>query len=179
MEWSGTGFSIFADQNGSSIITNKHICAAPDAYYELTDSRGKTHTATLIRTARGADLCLLHTNDKIPPVRLAQNDARQGDHVNAIGAPYGMLPLFTDGFVSGGKWVDIKEDDELHFEVHFYSELVSIPVYPGNSGSPVFNDAGKVVGVVFAGLHNADHMTLIVPVSEIHKFLQRREIIEI
>lgn len=167
--WSGTGFSISADVDGATILTNKHVCSAQgNGSYVLTDYAGRKYEARFIRQDEGADLCILHTRAIVVPVKLASRNAVKGDGVSAIGAPHGQYPWFTSGVVSGRTWVEMEE-------VHFWAQGTSIPVYPGNSGSPVFNDAGEVVGIIFAGRQDAEHMTYMVPVSEINRMLDTSE----
>jgi V8-like Glu-specific endopeptidase len=48
----------------------------------------------------------------------------------------------------------------------------SVVIYPGNSGSPIFNDDNYVVGVVFAS-SNADHYGHYVPLEYLHRLLER------
>jgi putative serine protease PepD len=170
--WSGTGFSVSEDGDGSTIITNKHVCnMKDDATYELTLADGSKHSATFVKVAPGADLCVLHTGQGIDPVVLAKQDAKKGDEVSVIGAPHGMYPMFTSGIVSGYYWIDMSESEYGSFEVHVYAQMFSAPIYPGSSGSPVFDTSGKVVGIVFAGRSDADHMSWLIPVSEINRFL--------
>lgn len=175
--WSGTGFSVKADVDGSDIVTNQHVCVAKgNADYELTDYAGKKHVAKWQRNDEAADLCLLHTKDIIAPVKLAQADARKGDHISAIGAPHGQFPWFADGIATGKMWCAMADEEfGLAFSVHFWAQGTSIPIYPGNSGSPVWNDAGEVVGIVFAARRDSDHISYIVPVSEIKRFLDTSE----
>ncbi len=169
--WSGTGFSVENDPEdaGSTVLTNKHVCSAgPEASYTLTDATGKKFRATYVRVAPHADLCLLHTDAIITPVKLAKSDAKKGDHVTVVGAPRGVFPNFTEGYVSGYCPIDIVDSG---FEVHLRAECTSVPIYPGNSGSPAFNDDGEVVGIMFAGRRDSEHMTIMVPVELIKQFM--------
>jgi len=172
--WSGTGFSIANDSGdtvGSTILTNKHVCAVGDAAaYTLTDHNGNKVSASFVRVADHADLCLLHTDAVLSPVKLAKHDAKRAEHIVVVGAPHGVYPNFTEGFVSGYCPVDIAGPN---FEVHLRAECTSVPIYPGNSGSPAFNDAGECVGIMFAGRNDAEHMTAMVPVELIHRFLDQ------
>lgn len=171
--WSGTGFSLAStdsgDEPGSTILTNKHVCSAADnATYTLTDYTGKRYQAKFVRYAPQADLCILKTDAMIKPVTLAKHDARRGDHLTVVGAPRGEFPNFTEGWVSGYCPVDLAAGG---IEVHVRALCTSIPIYPGNSGSPAFGDDGKVYGIMFAGRSDSEHMTSMVPVEVILQFL--------
>lgn len=171
--WSGTGFSLSNDHEGagSTILTNKHVCAAGDsASYTLTDHMGHKVPATFVRMAPHADLCLLHTDAVIEPVKLAPRDAKRGDHVFVVGAPHGVFPNFTEGYISGYCPVDIVDST---IEIHLRALCTSVAIYPGNSGSPVFDDNDRVVGIMFAGRSDSEHMTAMVPVELIYQFLDQ------
>jgi serine protease Do len=170
--WSGTGFSISNDADGgSTILTNKHVCAAGgSARYVLTNSNGKKISATFDRVSPQADLCLLHTDEVLKPVKMASHDIRRGEHLVVVGAPRGTFPNFTEGYASGYCPVDLSGDN---FEVHVRGMCTSVPIYPGNSGSPTFNDDGKVVGIMFAARGDSEHMTIMVPVEVILQFLDQ------
>jgi S1-C subfamily serine protease len=177
--WSGTGFSVSNNEDGnSSIISNKHVCAAGDnAKYVITDYKGEKHAGTFVRSAPGADLCLLTVDVIIPPVKLSAKDAVKGESINCIGAPLGMAPHFSDGKINGYMWFDMKDEEskETAHETHFMAQSTSVPIYPGSSGSACWNIDGEVIGVVFALDTRADHITFIVPVNEVHRFLSTEQ----
>lgn len=87
---------------------------------------------------------------------LADSEASRGDEVFVVGHPHGVWPaLVTSGYVSG--W---NEDGYLE---------MSAPATGGNSGGPVFNARGEVVGVlVRAWSSEYPFMTLSVPLREIY-----------
>jgi V8-like Glu-specific endopeptidase len=55
---------------------------------------------------------------------------------------------------------------------HIYAATSSIQIYPGNSGSPVMNSSGDVVGIIFAGDNRTNYGSY-VPVFKIREFLER------
>lgn len=176
--YSATGFSIAATDVVSFILTNKHVCdMGPNANYTLTLQSGGKVSATFIRIDPFADICLLKANGIIPPLTLAKQNASQGDRVMTIGAPDGAYPLMGDGMVSGYYNTHMKNDidEDGSFEVHFRSQVMSAPVYPGSSGSPVLDVNGEVVGIVFAVRNEKEHIAFIVPVSEVWRFLDTGE----
>jgi len=132
----GTGFAI---GDGSVIVTANHVvddCTA----IKIAD----IGSATLARSDRRADLAILKPNRPLSmglrfrsghPVRL-------GEEVVVIGFPlHGLLstpPTITTGIVSSLAGV---RDDPTEMQV-------SAPVQPGNSGGPVLDRSGNVVGVV-------------------------------
>jgi S1-C subfamily serine protease len=170
--WSGTGFSIGStngDNTGSDLLTNHHVCAkAGNAEYTIIDYTGKRYNATFVRNAPEADLCLLHTEAIIKPARLAEQDPKFGDYLVAIGAPHGQFPNVTTGFTSGYCPVDF---DGEGVEIHVVAICTSVPIYSGSSGSPAFGVDGKVYGIFFAARVDAEHMSYMIGVGEILRFL--------
>jgi S1-C subfamily serine protease len=141
----------------------------------LVTASGDQVEAKYVRISKDADLCLLNTEAKIKPVRLAKEDAERATHITVIGAPHAQFPFFTEGYVSGYHYVamSLAEDDQ-DMDVRFRAQFTSCPIYPGNSGSPAYNDEGEVVGIMFAGRRDAEHMTLMVPVELIRQFLESK-----
>lgn len=172
--WSGTGFSIYKKDNKSMLLTNKHVCSAEDvAKYVVIDYTGQKHAAKFYKFSPSVDLCLLIADAPIKPVHFAEFDATKATHVTVIGAPSGEFPFFTDGYVGGYHHTVMKVPTLTSgiLLLNFEAQFLSAPIYPGSSGSPVFDDKSDVVGIVFAGHTGADHMNLMVPVRLIKQFL--------
>ncbi len=134
----GSGFLI--DSNGY-IITNAHVVDGEAAVITVMMSDGKTEMpADIVGFAnKGLDLALLKINRrvKLPTLTLADQKLVQvGDRVYAIGTPLGEVnqSTFTAGMVSGlrEKGQYIQHDAAIN---------------NGNSGGPLLNDRGEVIGV--------------------------------
>lgn len=174
-KFSATGFSIFTENNVSYILTNQHVCNMKDVgEYMITTISGKKAEAKFVRVDAFADLCVLRAPIQIPALELAENNASVGERVMTIGAPTGVSPLFVEGMISGYYDIHMKNDpdEDGNFEVHFRCQITSIPIYPGASGSPVFDANGKVIGIVFATRIGAEHVSFIVPISEVKRFVE-------
>ena len=86
------------------------------------------------------DICILQGNHGMLPLKFADySKVRVGDKVSVIGAPLFMFPVLTEGRVAIPK-MNIDNDRKLLF--------LGLHVSPGNSGSPVINDQGEVVGMI-------------------------------
>ncbi len=135
----GSGFVI--DPAGI-ILTNRHVADGGTDYVVVLDDHTRLR-ATLLFRAPGIDLAMLqvHPGRPLPAVRWGNSDTmRPGDGVIAIGNPLGLGSTVTTGIVSALNR-DIKETKVDEFI------QVDAPLNPGNSGGPLFNAAGEVVGV--------------------------------
>ncbi|HEX5280487.1 MAG TPA: DegQ family serine endoprotease [Micropepsaceae bacterium] len=135
----GSGFII--DPAGY-IVTNNHVIEGADEI-TVTLSDGTTMPATLIGRDEKTDLAVLKINSKQPlhVAKWADSDkARIGDLVMAIGDPFGVGTTVTTGIVSARNR-DINEgpyDDFIQTDA---------PINKGNSGGPLFNMDGDVIGI--------------------------------
>jgi serine protease Do len=134
----GSGFIISAD---GYILTNAHVVEkADEVLVKLTDKR--EFKAKVIGTDRRTDVALLKIEAKaLPAVNLGDpNKMKVGEWVMAIGSPYGFENSVTAGIVSA-KGRALPGDNFVSFI------QTDVAVNPGNSGGPLFNLHGEVVGV--------------------------------
>ena len=134
----GSGFIISAD---GLILTNAHVVRdAKEVTVKLSDRR--EFVAKVLGLDTTTDIAVLRINaSDLPIVRLG--DARQlqvGDPVLAIGAPYGLEQTATQGIVSA-KGRSLPGDAVVPFI------QTDAAVNPGNSGGPLFDGSGAVVGI--------------------------------
>ena len=88
--------------------------------------------------------------NKLQPIELAPNLPRKGAKVAAIGAPGGLSGSTTDGIISGLR--DSSELREWGVSLHATVIQTSAPISPGNSGGPLIDMQGRVVGINTAQL---------------------------
>jgi serine protease Do len=134
----GTGFII--DPEGA-VVTNYHVVQDAEEINVVMDD-GTRHPAKLLGHDDKTDLALLDIEgDDLPFVAFGDSDAvRVGDWIVAIGNPFGLGGSATTGIVSA-RGRDIQSgpfDDFLQIDA---------PINRGNSGGPLFDLNGKVVGV--------------------------------
>ncbi len=134
----GSGFMISAD---GYILTNTHVVDEVDeVIVKLNDKR--EFRAKVIGTDSRTDVALLKINaDNLPAVRIGDpNRLRVGEWVLAIGAPFGFENSATAGIVSA-KGRSLPQENYVPFI------QTDVAVNPGNSGGPLFNLRGEVVGM--------------------------------
>jgi serine protease Do len=134
----GSGFIISQD---GYVLTNQHVVKdADEIVVKFSDRRELV--AKLIGSDTRTDIALLKVQaTDLPVVSIGSpNDLKVGEWVLAIGSPFGFEQSVTAGIVSakgrslpGGNYVPFIQTD--------------VAINPGNSGGPLFNMAGKVVGI--------------------------------
>ncbi|MGH2548244.1 MAG: S1C family serine protease [Thermomicrobiales bacterium] len=143
---SGSGFII--DEDGH-VVTNWHVVDGGDEF-QVKYADGTTVNATLVGSDQFQDVAVLQLDlsggQKVPGVaKLGDSSTmRAGDTVIAIGSPYGEL---TNSVTSGQiNAVDRELDTGDGYEL---SNLFQhdAAIYPGNSGGPLINSAGEIIGI--------------------------------
>ena len=143
----GSGFVI--KENGT-VITNNHVIQnAEGIFVKFTD--GKEYEAELVGTDPVSDIAVLkiQSNKKFPAVKFANsNNSKVGDWVLAIGNPFGLGGTVTHGIISA-----INRDINMGRYDNFIQTDASIN--QGNSGGPLFNMDGEVLGINTAIFSNS------------------------
>ena len=138
MRGQGSGFIISPD---GYILTNAHVVDNADRVtVRLTDRR--EYRAKVIGKDRQTDVALIKIDAKnLPTVKLGNSrDANVGEWVVAIGSPFGFDNSVTAGIVSA-------KGRSLPDSSYVPMIQTDVAVNPGNSGGPLFNLAGEVIGI--------------------------------
>ncbi len=138
----GSGFLVSGD---GKILTNSHV-VANERQLEVTMSDQSKYKATLLNRDEANDLALLQITPrkKLPWLRLGDSDGLQvGQKVLAIGNPFGLDGTLTTGVVSSlGR--DIRGEDNQKLEGLIQTDAA---INMGNSGGPLLDSAGSVIGI--------------------------------
>jgi len=138
MQGQGSGFIIGAD---GLVLTNAHVVqGASEVNVKLTDRR--EFRAKVLGSDPASDIAVLRIDAKnLPVVTLGDPErTRVGDWVAAIGSPFGFENSVSAGIVSA-KGRTLPGDAYVPFI------QTDVAVNPGNSGGPLFNLAGEVIGI--------------------------------
>ena len=141
--YTGTGF--FVDPTGY-IITNAHV-VTDKIYVAIRDFNGKFYRATVVAQDKQNDLALLQVDGSFPSLHIVPSEqAEKGQRVLTVGYPQisiqGNESKVTDGIINSFSGI---KGDANWFQI-------SVPIQGGNSGGPLVNDNGDVLGVVVASL---------------------------
>lgn len=134
----GSGFIVSSD---GVILTNAHVVdGAQEVTVKLTDRR--EFKAKVVGKDRQSDIAVLKIDAKgLPVVTIGDpSRARVGEPVLAIGSPYGFENSASSGIISA-KSRTLPQDNYVPFI------QTDVAVNPGNSGGPLFNARGEVIGV--------------------------------
>jgi S1-C subfamily serine protease len=139
----GTGFVLDSDGN---IVTNEHVVSSgSNIHVKFAD--GSIYKATVVGDDPSSDLAVIHVNapsDELRPLPLGDSNALQvGDGVVAIGNPFGLDGTLTSGIVSAlGREIDSPNGQPIENAIQ-----TDAAINHGNSGGPLLDLNGKVVGV--------------------------------
>ena len=142
------GSGIVLNEKGL-ILTNDHVVAGSSRLQVAVGSGSAkvTRSATLVGEEANQDLALVQVNPSglgLHALRLGNSTALQvGEQVYAIGSPYGLEQTLTSGVVSAlDRQINAPDGATITGAIQ-----TDAPLNPGNSGGPLLNDHGEVVGV--------------------------------
>ena len=168
-EWTGTGFAI-AD---GYIATNYHVTngAKTIRIKGIKGEMNKSYKGVVIASDKQYDLSIIKIIDadfetfgKIP-YRIGKSMIEVGDNVFVLGYPMitsmGNEIKLTEGIVSSS--TGYKGDESMY--------QISAAVQPGNSGGPLFNEDGDIVGVICASHSKAENANYAIKVSYLNRLI--------
>jgi S1-C subfamily serine protease len=133
----GTGFNLEPD---GMIVTNRHVVAGASTV-EVTFSDGQRLFSRDIDLLDGYDLAIIRLKGKsLPSLRVSDRMAEFGQSVTIIGNPRGFPGVSCRG--------EVKEYYKTDSGMQVFT--IGVTVAPGSSGSPVLDEQGRLVGIVYA-----------------------------
>ena len=174
---SGTAFAV--DEN--YLVTAAHVCRAGVEDIILKnienfsvflivmgkdENTAKIKDFKIVAVDEENDLCLIYKGSHgLKPVTLSSKEVKIRDSVFIVGAPASNFPIEAEGFVSSPH-VDMYDDWKDRM-------ILSLDIFGGNSGGPVFNADGSVVGIISAGSHRYLHLGIAVKSKYLIEFLKK------
>ena len=175
----GYGSGVIISTKGH-VLTNNHVVehnenleAILSYQYNLDGYEEYVHSIEIIKQDKVKDLALIKINNPrtaLRPINISRKVPAIGSRVHAIGHPDLEVWSYTTGYIS-----QIREEYEWSYEDEF-EHIANVyqtqtPVAEGNSGGPLLNDHGNLVGINTFGDHKNDFQNFSVTVNEIVKFL--------
>jgi len=139
----GQGSGFILDKQGH-ILTNNHVIDNAQSV-EVTLSNRRKYKATVVNIDRNHDLALLQIRDvpDLQPAVLSDSSSLVvGQRVYAIGNPFGFSGTMTRGIVSAIRSVAMPSGNKIEDAIQ-----TDASVNPGNSGGPLLNSRGEVIGI--------------------------------
>ena len=167
MRGQGSGFIVSAD---GVILTNAHVVRdAQEVVVKLTDRR--EFRAKVLGSDPKTDVAVLKIEAKnLPVVKLGSiQDLRVGEWVLAIGSPFGFENSVSAGVVSA-KGRALPDESFVPFI------QTDVAVNPGNSGGPLFNTRGEVIGInsqIFSQTGGYQGLSFAIPIDVANKVKQQ------
>jgi S1-C subfamily serine protease len=159
--YGGTGFAI---SNNGYLVTNYHVVAGADSIY-IQSTKGETYKATSVFEDISSDLAILKITDSTfkgqpVPYTLKPQSIPRGEYVYTLGFPRDEV-VYGEGYISA----------QTGFNGDTTAYQVSIPVNPGNSGAPLMDNKGNVVGIVTGKQTTSDGIAFAVKTANLKRLL--------
>ena len=172
-------FGLVSSRGTGIIIGDGYILSNAHVVFDKKSDRGVAYAANeilckdasqnvyeldLIYADIKKDMVLLHSDDlSVDGVNFCAKEVETGEKVYAIGNSKGQGICILDGIVSDSERL-IGSDKFIMF---------SAPIVHGNSGGPVFNGNGEVIGIATLGREDALAMNYAIPVSAVNAFIEQ------
>ena len=171
-EVQGSGF-IYSFTGQTVIVTNHHV-VNDSINITVTFIDGDGYAATILGSDAYADLAVLSTDapqTELKPLEIASSSTLEvGDPVIAVGNPYGLAGSMTIGIVSALGRI-ITEDLTGGYPIADVIQTTT-PLNPGNSGGPLLNYFGQVVGITTAIVTDSQGLGFAIPSNTILREIQ-------
>lgn len=158
------GGTCFAISRNGYMVTNYHVIAGADSIY-IQNNKGEAFKAVSIFEDVSSDLAVLRIADSTfrsasLPYSLKQQPIRLGEEVFTMGFPRDEI-VYGKGYISA----------QTGFNGDTLAYQVSIPVNPGNSGAPLLDNSGEVIGIVTGKQSSSDGIAFAVKSGHLKRLL--------
>ncbi len=164
IHFGATGFMLTKD---GYVVTNYHVVNGADSI-QLQNSKGQTYKAQIIHSDREKDLAILYINDsnfkslKSVPYTFKKSKSDLGEDIYTLGFPRDEA-VYGQGYLSSNTGY---AGDTIAYQI-------SIPVNPGNSGGPVLDNQGNIIGIISGKQKGIDGAAFAIKTKELIETLNR------
>lgn len=172
---SGIGTGFIVDSTGL-IVTNSHVVDDPSAKYSVVLKDGRTFTVDKVYLDETTDIAIISVTARdLPVVDFGDSDTlKVGQKAIAIGNALGQFQnTVTSGVISGISR-QIEASGGLGTPTKAYDSVIQTDaaLNPGNSGGPLLNSAGQVIGINVATTLGANNVSFAIPINTLKPILQ-------
>ena len=173
---SGSGFVYKVDKKYGYILTNHHVISN-STDVEITNIEGGTYKATVLGSDDYSDIAVLRVDKEavLAVAELGSNDnTKLGDTVFTVGSPLGKnyMGSVTKGIISG-------KDRTITTSSQYVTDVLQVDaaLNPGNSGGPLVNVNGEVIGINSLKLaqEEIEGMGFAIPIETVNKIAEKLE----
>ena len=158
----GSGFLISKD---GRVVTNYHVIRnGSSAVIKFPDGAFFSADGVLV-SDKDRDVAVIKVHGSgFKALTLGDSDRLQvGEEVVAIGNPLSLESTVSNGIVSAIRTVEDEGGKFLQ---------ITVPISPGSSGGPLFNMAGKVVGITTSHIKGGENLNFAIPINDVKPMLQ-------
>lgn len=155
----GSGFFI----DGNKVVTNYHVIEAAQSIKVIDYDNKEFQVEYLYDYNKDFDLAILGVNANHMAIPLSYVAPKIGDRIYTIGSPYGLTGTFSTGIVS---FTNRRLDSDI-----LYTQITA-PISRGNSGGPLINRFGEVIGVNTLTKLEGQNINFAVPITYLLKLKQ-------
>lgn len=159
--------TVFSINERQGLWATAAHCAVAAFEMEQEQRTGSTidgKPATIIYVDTFTDVAVFHAAAYAPAFKLAKQVTEVGEKIVIIGYPYGITRTRTEGTMAAR---DIPINHPM-YALPVISDILDITVAGGNSGSPVLNAKGEVVGILWGGFTQSAH-AISVPLEAVRR----------
>lgn len=172
----GTGFIVTSE---GYIVTNQHVSGSKNNICYVTLEDGRNFNATVVWADEDIDLSVIKINAKnLDFLNIGDSDnIKIAEQVYAIGNPIGyeFQRTVTSGIISGlDRTIKIEEDNKTYYMENLIQTDATINL--GNSGGPLINEKGEVIGINSVKITNAEGIGFAIPINNIKPIIEKLEI---
>lgn len=168
----GTGFIVSAD---GYIVTNRHVVDADSVEYTVFLNSGDKYTATILAKDDYSDLAILKIEaTNLTPIELGDSaNLKPGQTVIAIGYALGEFKNTVSKGVISGLNRSIEAGDQTGQSSEQLSNIIQTDaaINSGNSGGPLLNIAGQVIGINVAMAYNSENIGFAIPINDVKNII--------
>jgi S1-C subfamily serine protease len=170
---SGIGTGFIVDPNGL-IITNSHVVNDPNGEYSVVLKDGTTYSVDKIHLDEYSDIAILEiTARNLPTVEFGDSDSlKVGQKAIAIGNALGRFDNTVTVGVISGTAREVQASSGFGQRKTYENVIqTDAALNPGNSGGPLLNSSGQVIGVNVATTLGAENIGFAIPVNVVKPIL--------
>ncbi len=171
----GIGTGVIVSENGY-ILTNQHLASRVNSIVYVTLNNGKSVQGKVIWNEKNIDLAIVKINEtNLTPILLGDSDEIVvGEEVIAIGNPLGMefQRSATKGIVSGINRT-LKIEDDVSSVIMEDLIQTDASINTGNSGGPLINLNGEIIGINTVKISSAEGIGFAVPINVVKPIIEK------